>query len=555
MKRPAPRTQHAFAIAVLLLAAGCSGAGGVSSAPRSTRYEDLTALFGDWRTFQKPHLIDGVPDYSPSAMSAQQTALGEYQSRLRAIDPTAWTVPQQVDYLIVRAEMSGLEFDHRVLKPWANNPAFYVTFFTDESDQPAREGPYALGAVETFRYPQPLSAAAAAAIDSGVRAIPALLTQAQKNLVGNQKDIWNYGIETVKGQSRELATYMSQLAGAPKELTDDLAKAKSATDAYITWLQSQADKKSGASGVGVENYNWYLKNVQLLPYTWKDLVMLMERELDRSWSFLGLEEARNAGVPALALVSSPQEHSRRFNAAVTQYMAYLRDHDLLTVKDYMEPRLRERIGTFSDAPREFFTEVDYRDPMVMRTHGFHWFDKGQMAMEPHSSVIRRGPLLYNIFNTRTEGLATEWEEMMMGAGMFDKSPRSRELILILVAERAARALGDLRMHSNEFTLEQASAFASANTPRNWLSLKGNLVRWEQHLYLQQPAYGVSYVIGKVETERAMQAEQRRLGDKFTFRPFMDRLLSAGQIPISLVGYEMTGELSPDLKALLRPGGS
>src|SRR6185295_2113578 len=102
-----------------------------------------------------------------------------------------------------------------------------------------------------------------------------------------------------------------------------------------------------------------------------------------------------------------------------------------------------------------------------------WFDKGQMAMEPNASAIRRGAPLYNMFNTRTEGLATEWEEMMLGAGMFDSRPRARELVIILLAERGARALGDLRMQSNEFTLEQAAAYASANTPRNWLSLQGN----------------------------------------------------------------------------------
>ena len=71
----------------------------------------------------------------------------------------------------------------------------------------------------------------------------------------------------------------------------------------------------------------------------------------------------------------------------------------------------------------------------------------QMVKEPHADPIRRGPLLYNIFITRTEGHATGWEEMMMQAGMFDARPRSRELIYILLAQRAARALGDLRMHA------------------------------------------------------------------------------------------------------------
>ena len=86
-------------------------------------------------------------------------------------------------------------------------------------------------------------------------------------------------------------------------------------------------------------------------------------------AFLALEEQRNAKVPPLAIVSSAAEHGRRFNAAITDYVAFIRDHDLLTMKPYMDPRLRERIGRYSDRPREFFTEVDYRDPMVMRTHG------------------------------------------------------------------------------------------------------------------------------------------------------------------------------------------
>jgi hypothetical protein len=44
--------------------------------------------------------------------------------------------------------MNGLDFDHRVIRPWANNPAFYVTIFTSQSDQPAREGHFAAGSVE-----------------------------------------------------------------------------------------------------------------------------------------------------------------------------------------------------------------------------------------------------------------------------------------------------------------------------------------------------------------------------------------------------------------------
>jgi uncharacterized protein (DUF885 family) len=194
--------------------------------------------------------------------------------------------------------------------------------------------------------------------------------------------------------------------------------------------------------------------------------------------------------------------------------------------------------------------VDYRDPEVMRTHGYHWFDKAWMERLPHSSPIRRGPLLYNIFNTRTEGHATGWEELMMQAGMFDARPRSRELVAILIAERAARALGELKMHANLATVEEASAFACANTPRGWLRMDGELVRSEQHLYLQQPGYGTSYLIGKIEIEKLLAERRRQLGEGFRMKQFMEELNSAGLIPASLLRWELTGRQPEEIKRLL-----
>lgn len=539
--------------AILLIAACTAGEKpSMNEATRSTRYDDLTTLFGEWRDFQKPKLVDGVPDYSARAMATQQQELASYQSRLAAIDPSGWPIPQQVDYHVVRAEMNGLDFDHRVLRPWENNPAFYVTVFSSESDQPAREGPLAYGAVELWKYDFPLSAENAARVAPGIAAVAGLLAQAKTNLVGNGKDLWTYGARSIREQSGVLADLGSRLTEDRADLRAKVDEARQATDTFAAWLEERAPEKTGRSGIGVDNYDWYLKNVQLVPYTWHDEVVLMERELARSVAFLALEEKRNRGLPEPEPIASAEEHDRRFDAAVTEYMAFLRDHDILTIKDYMDPGLRAKVGTFDPGPREFFTEVDYRDPEVMRTHGYHWFDKGWMAHEGHKSPIRQVALLYNIFNTRTEGHATGWEEMMLQAGMFDKRPRTRELIYILLAERAARALGDLKMHSNELTLEQAAELASADTPRGWLSLSGNLVRGEQHLYLQQPAYGTCYVIGKIEIEKLLAERKRQLGDKFDLKEFMDAFNAAGLVPASLLRWELTGEMPGDVRSMLEP---
>jgi len=296
--------------------------------------------------------------------------------------------------------------------------------------------------------------------------------------------------------------------------------------------------------VGIENYDWYLRNVQLVPYTWAEELTLMERELARATSALALEEHRNRRLPPQQPIASAAEHQRQSGKAVSEYMDFLARNEVVTIRPWMDAALRARTGEYTERrPLEFFTEVDYRDPVLMRTHGYHWFDLARMRELPHPSPLRRGPLLYNIFDTRTEGLATAMEELMMNAGLCDSRPRSRELVYILLAQRAARALGELRMHANQMSLEDAARFASEQTPRGWLRLDGQTVWFEQHLYLQQPGYGTSYVIGKLELDRLIASRKRTLGDAFTLRGFMDAVDAAGLIPISLVTWELSGDRS------------
>jgi uncharacterized protein (DUF885 family) len=512
-----------------------------AAAAKPAKVEDLWSLFAEWRAFQKPQLIDGVPDYSPKAMAAQRRELSVYQRRLAAIDPGGWPIAQQVDFHVVRAEMNGLDFDHRVLQPWAKNPAFYVSVVEDESDQPAREGPFAYGTVELWRYRFPLAPGQATDLAARLATLPALLQEARGNLTGDAGDLWLHGIHSMEEQ-RAALTKLARKADPDAPFFAAVQRALDATSGFIRWLEERAPAKTGPSGVGVANYDWYLANVQLLPYTWADEVALAQRELARARASLALEEHKNRKLPQQTPMASADEYDPRLGAAVTEYMAFLAQHEVLTVRPDMEPALRARTGSFTSArPLEFFSEVDYRDPVLLRTHGYHWFDLARMEHDPHPSPVRRGALLYNIFDTRTEGFATAMEELMMQGGLCDSRPRSRELIYILLAQRAARALGELRMHGNELGLEQAAQFASANTPRGWLRLSGKTVRWEQHLYLQQPGYGTSYVIGKLEIDKLLAARAAQLGDAFTLRRFIDELDAAGLIPASLLRWQLTGD--------------
>ena len=507
-------------------------------------HPDLVELFDDWRAFERPEFTDGVPDYSAAAMDRQRGELPQWQARLRALAPGDWPVAEQVDWHIVRAEMNGLDFDHRVRRPWARDPGFYAMIFADESDVPAHEGPVIHGWIDLWTYEYPLSEADAAELAARIGAIPAVLDHARGNLAdSNARDLWLGGVRAFRRQIRELDDFAARVGGTSAAIDEAVADARAASEAFIAWLEAEAPSRTGPSGVGRENYTWYMRYVHLVPYSWEEQVMIMRRELARAHASMRLEENRNRDLPELARIASSEEYDRRLNESVDRYMRFLDDEEVQTTEAWMDPALRAVNGNFTPAEpgeiRNFFSEVNYRDPDAFRPHMHHWIELARMREDPHPSPIRATPSLYNIFDARSEGLATGVEEMFMHLGLLEDSPRSRELTWIMLAQRAARALSGLYLHGNVFDMEEAVAHAMRWTPRGWLP-DGDLVRGEQSLYLRQPGYGTSYVTGKVQMEELLAEFAIEEGGDYSLRRFFDDFQEAGVIPIVLTRWEMTG---------------
>lgn len=506
---------------------------------------DLHALFKDWREFERPPMRNGAPDYTAETFAGRQSDYLALRARLDAIDTTGWSVPQQVDWHLVRAEMNGYDFNRRVLKPWVRDPAYYKSIWMSRSDVPGHEGPTHHAVTELWTYAFPLSASEEQRLIDDLSVIPPLMAQAQQNLTGNARELWIAGIRDIRAQRRNLDTVSERVGpDASKELLDVIAASKQATEELITWLEAEANNKTGPSGIGKENYTWYQQNVHLVPLTWEDEVRLLKRELDRAWSSLKLEEHRNRNLPPLEAASTPAAYNAKASDAVHRFMTFLEEQQIVTVADYMEPALRAHMGSFRpEAERNFFSIGAHYDPLPLFTHFYHWFELARMDLEPHASPVRQGALLYNIFDSRNEGTATGVEEMFMHAGLYDDSPRSREIVWIMVAQRAARGLGSLYAHANEMTMEEAGSIHMNWTPRGWMKTEKELLLFEQHLYLRQPGYGTSYITGKYLLERTLADYAKLLeerGQPFSLQEFFDRLNAIDSIPISLARWEMTG---------------
>ena len=514
---------------------------------QSLKYDDLVQLFNDWRNFENPPLLDGAPNYTKERFEEAQTEFSELRERLNSFDIDKWTIKEQIDWHVVRAEMNGYDFNYRVLKPWERDPAFYQTIWMYQSDVPAHEGPTNHGVLEFWMYDIPLDKESEKKILKELKSITPFLEQARKNLIGNAKELWDAGIQNLRQQRDNLILIKTSLELEDDNIiNDEIDEAINSTDKFISWLEEESKHKTGPSGIGKENYTWYQQNVHLLPMTWEDEVRLLQRELDRAWSSLKLEEHNNKNLPEITPANSEEDFKILTEKGVRRFIDFIKEKKIMPFKDNMEPALRERMGKYvPENERNFFNIGLHIDPLPLYSHFVHWFDLAEMRDNPHESPIRRNALLYNIFDTKNEGYATGVEEMFMHAGLYNDSPRSKEIVWIMIAQRAARGLGSLYAHANEMTMQEAGGVHVKWTPRRWMNREPHLLQFEQHLYLRQPGYGTSYITGKYMLEKILAEYAEKLekeNKEFTLKEFFKNFNEAGNIPVKLVRWEMLDKI-------------
>jgi len=527
----------------------------------ASSYQRLATLFTDWRAFNHPAILNGLPDYSAAAMAKKTEGLTSFRTRLKAIDTSGWSTEQKNDYRVVEAEMNGLDFWLRILKPWQRDPDFYATVFPEMSDVPAHEGPSAEPNIDLFAYKFPLSPADDAKLTELLGAIPTLLADAKVNLAGSTAhDLWAYGDRAFAGQADFLAQWQKgalqlrdlggtrkmSLDGTSPALQAAIEKARVASADFAAYIKAEAPKRQGPSGVGKANYDWWLKNVMLSPLTYDQQVRLLERELDRSLSSLRLEEARNRDQPPIAPIDDPDAYAAMSRTHAEKLYRLWVDTGTIADKPFSHAALLAQAPTYVPlADRDFFSHVTALDPLPLSSHEFHWIDLAKLANETQPTPVRSLRPLFNMYADRSEGFATAMEEIAMQEGVYDDEPHGRELVWAMLANRAARGLASLRVQNNEMTLEEAGKFHAGWTPRGWSDAKSKLVGFEQLLYLRQPGYGPSYVVGKSQLDHLIARASHRAessGKPFSLQQTFAAIWASGIVPPSIIDSEFLERL-------------
>ena len=518
-----------------------------SLSSQDTSRDSLENIFIEWRSFEKPPKYRGAPDYRKKTFDSRMIEFEQLRKRLNEVDKASLDTESQVDWTLIWAEMNGFEFNYNILKPWERDPAFYKSLWMNRSDVPAHEGPTHHMVVEVWQYDFPLSRQQSKKLTNELSIIPEFNQQAKTNLTGNARDLWIAGIRDIDTQVLNLEL-LKNFPGVKehKDLILIIDESISSTKSLSKWLKDESKNKTGPSGIGKDNYTWYQKNVHLVPLSWDDEVMLLKRELARAWSSLKLEEHKNRNLPKLTSASNQEEYMKKAQDASKDLIEFLDKQQVINVKDYYKDALDERLGKFvPEDTRNFFWITAHLDPKPLYSHFFHWFELAEMDLNPHENIIRKDAVLYNIFDSRNEGVATSVEEMFMQAGLYESNPRSKEIVYILIAQRAARGLGSLYAHANLMTMEEAGKIHSEYTPRGWMKTEKELLIFEQHLYLRQPGYGTSYITGKYLFENAL-AEYSRINEKdpnSNLKNFFKNLIDIGNIPMTLFHWELNNDPS------------
>jgi uncharacterized protein (DUF885 family) len=532
---------------VLLLVAIFGGDAGPALAQASPGYDELVALFGDFREARSPEawsaafndteLPYGISAYGATVVAARVDAVDAVEERLKAIDPGDWTVAEKADYLAVKGQIAAERFYLQVSRPWARDPGTYVDpllriAFSDMSADDA----------------------SMARIRTRLEAVPSIVRAAQENLTDGAADylaLARFNMRNpdgvghghpyravppagVIGWYEDLRDRASESRPDMKPVIDD---ALVAVRDFADWLDAAAPRMTARAGVGEARFDWYMRNAKLLPWTADEMAVLARREWERLSAFLALEETRNRDVPVLEPAPTAEEYEARLRRTDRNVRSWLVEEDILTLPD--------------DTPD--FDDFGFNAPFIERPEGLNFWEKVQFR-DPHPDHLhavipghrydgwfaRRNdhPIRSHISDAvRVEGWGVYLEEPMVRAGVIDHLPRVHELMYLFGIFRATRVTADIGMQLNEMTIAEGAEHMRSGSP--WVD--DDVARVDAEIYLRRPpGYGLGYTIGNLQIQQLLGELRIRDGDAFDLKVFHDDFLNMGRMPVSLIRYEMLG---------------
>ena len=538
------------------------------------KVQDLGVEFWDWRVingYRSPDDIprlelmpDWVPQFDEDSARRRLERVADFRQRWEDLDVSGEAVPIQVDHRLIGSAISRVEWETRVLRSWERDAVMQVhqalgTYFDSLLRPPPFDTDRQDGIIHKLNMVGPQLQIA---LDNLARAGTSALAGSAIRLLREIESALPRSVGELSGFFD--VARRSALIKAGAEATEQLVS-------FREWLREHQAGMPAPEPVGRDTFMWYLRNVALLPLQPEEIVLLAERELYYNYAWEEVERNRYGDTPVPDRFPTAEAQCESQARAEQEVREFYENENLLTQPDslrryhtaplpeYLQPinwlgvandltsdgRLDEDAVTYvwdPNRPLSYFYEANARDTRLGIMHeGVHY---KQLALSWANPNPLRRRYYDSIIN---EGLAHYNEALMLQAGLFDDAPWSRLVTQNFKRLRSLRTVVDVSLATGAITLEEGMKMFEELVP-----VDPQTALEETSMYVSNPGLAMAYMVGKLEIIRLLGDAKKKLGDEFSLRWFHDYLWSNGNVPISLLRWEMLDDPS-DIQAIDQTG--
>jgi len=533
----------------------------------------LQRLAGDyynWRNQNYPvfssdaglHTWDNkLTDYSPAALAARRAHVVNLLAQVNRMRTDRWKKDDQIDWLLMRAQLEGPVFFDRVMDFEHSDPQVYVN-----------ECSNAIFSLIKKEYDSPRNRALSAT--SRLKAMPGMLEQGKRNLTKPVKLYAQLAIDSARSiDSLFKDSMMTVLAKdlSPAEMNELVSARDTAIKsihAYADWLEKRVPSMPPFAPMGEANYNYLLKHIYLLPFDAKQVEMLGQAELARSRAMESMLPDPSLADPnpqrAKVIPKDQDDFLKAYESRQTEMIAFLKEHELITLPSYLgqfqirqlpeafkptspggfmnPPGVYDKdssgfyfIPTYNPQSKNFYIRAAIEDPRPILGHEGIPGHFLQLSIANHLKNEIRRQHGDGIF---VEGWALYGEEMLMRTGLYPLNSASQGQVLRASRYRAARIGVDVNLQTGRWTFEQAvKYFMEAG------GLDREAAEGESAGAAASPTQKITYITGKWQIMRLLGKYRDQKGKDFRLGQFHDDLIKNGSLPLSIVEWILLDDRS------------
>jgi len=525
--------------------------------------QSLAAEFFTWRAKQQPVSGDDIsrvtrpdnwlPAWSREDLAVYRAMYQDYLQKLQGLDRTTFSRGDEVDALLLSSAIKRVGWELDVLLEPQRNPLFYVQ--------------QTLGSVfELLVLSTPWTAERGEQLVRRLNHFPLIVAQAKDNLNRAAQPLALAAIETLLPVDEQLLAMQAGLLPELKvsqhqDLASAISTASSALADYRLWLQKNLEGMEQGSGIGPDAYQWYLSNVALLPYTASELLAMGQQSWNRAVTLDTLQQNRNLDSPELPVFGSSNEQVAIAARNELEIRAFLQNQQLLTIPYWLQ-HYRQKVipawllplahlGDTSDLTAADRLDEDAYRYVFQPGSDLPYFLRAS-AQDPRPMLISEGipgnyfqlanswmnpnPVRRQFFDSSAnDGIALYTGEMLLQAGLFDFSPRSKEIVYSVLRLRALQVEVDIRLSLGDMSIAEAGEYLATRVPMDRLTAFDLATQ-----IASRPGQAIGHQVGKLQVENFLASAQLADAENFSLQAFHDTLVRNGNVPIALQRWELLG---------------